>query len=651
MDILIPDEWLREFLDTPATPGQIGKYLSLCGPSVERIEKAGKTYIYHIEITTNRIDTASVYGIAREASVILPQFGIKANLKKLQPKTPEVSKQSLPLTIRPDKNLVYRTTGVVIDDIKNWISPPRMKSRLENSGVRSLNSIVDITNYVMLEVGHPMHAFDYDKIPDATLIIRESKKGEKIVSLDDKKYSLQGGDIIFESTRGEIIDLSGIIGTKNSVVSKDTKRVLLFIDNNDPARIRKSSMSLAIRTYAATLNEKGVDPELGMTAILRAIELSKEIASAHVVSPIHDNYVSKTKSHEVITTLEFIEKRLGIAIEKGKVTSILQSLEFEPRWSGDTIHVKVPSFRNKDITIPEDIVEEVARIFGYHNLPSRLMGGQIPETEDTSSFPFEKELRENLAALGGTEIYTLSLVSQKDVAGKKALKIKNPLGKDSEYLRVDLNPSLVGAAIMNKGNQNSFHLFEMANIYVPQSRELPEERLMLAGIFSGFSWREAKGMIETLLEKLNIPAVFTPEDYQGYLPSQRITIKIGTIVVGKFGTLEENQCIYYEFDIKTLRKYHKEFRKYQPLPKYPAQIEDLTLIVPERTKIGEVLESVKSSDSTITSVELKELYKDSYTIRILYQDPQKTLDNKEVENIRTKILTGLKEKYGISQKS
>ncbi len=647
MNIYILDSWLREYLETKATPKEIAKYVSLCGPTFDRTQKVklGKKldYAYDIEVTANRVDSMSVYGIAREAAAILPQFGIKAKLKPLNFKKQPPPKKSLPFKVVGNKKLVSRTCAVIVEDIKNWKSPDWMKDRLETAGIRSLNSVVDITNYVMTDVGHPTHAFDYDKIKDATIIIRESKNKEKIVSLDNKTYELSGGDIIFQSTDGEIIDLPGIIGTKNSVVSKNTKRVLFFIDNNDPVRIRKSSMGLGIRTQAAIINEKGVDSELGMTAISRAIELAQTVCKAKIASKIYDNYLVKPKSKIVKLDLNFITQRVGVDISKANISKILTSLEFEPKWNGNTLKVKVPSFRAKDVSIAEDIVEEVARVYGYYKLPGEIMQGEIPEMSFDTTFTLEIKIIEILAALGGNEIYTYSLVP-KNWAGMGALELRNPLGPDTKYLRTTLMHSLINATENNSGETQSFHLFEIANVYLPRKNKLPEEKMMLAGIFANTDYRSAKGVIESLLNKLNISYKLTQADANDFKPAHRLEIKVKGKLLGQFGVLE-NDFIYYEFDINTLHKTHRQYPSFTPIPKYPAQIEDVTLVLPERTKVGDVIATIKTSSELIAKVQLVDIYKDSYTFRIWYQDLKKTLTDEEVEKVRGKVLTEVKKEF------
>lgn len=271
MDIKILDSHLREYLDTKAKPADIARCLSLSSASIERVEELGKDYVYSVEITTNRPDMVSVYGLAREAAAVLPHFGFDAKLIPLKlPKVVCETKDKQTVKVVNDDTLVRRVMGVVMDVAKGE-SPDYIKERLEAAGIRSLNSLIDVTNYVMLEIGHPTHVFDYDRLTTKKLIIRPSKKGEKVVTLDKKEHILQGGDIVADNGEGEIVDLLGVMGTANSVVTDSTKRILFFLDNNDPWKIRKTSMGLAIRTEAAALNEKGIDPELAATALSRGV--------------------------------------------------------------------------------------------------------------------------------------------------------------------------------------------------------------------------------------------------------------------------------------------------------------------------------------------------------------------------------------------
>lgn len=674
MNIIIPDSWLREFLETKATPKQIAKYVSLCGPTVDRLNKVGKDWVYDIEVTTNRVDAMSVMGIAREAAAILPRFGIKAKFRKggtskflkgrtfsnmrpnkvgpsqfrqggtfLKSKTFKVP----PLDIKVVNNpkLCHRILAIKLENVQLGPSPKWMQDRLIKVNQRPLINAIDITNYVMWELGHPIHAFDYDRITKKKIIVREAKKGEKLTTLENEEYILKGGEVVFDNGKGEIIDLPGIMGTANTVVTKNTKNVLLWIESVKAEKIRQASMGLAIRSQAAVLNEKHVDLELGIAAILRGVELFENTTKAKVASKLLDIYPKKPKTKDLKLKKDFIDQRLGVDIPKKDIANFLAPLGFKTKWTTNNLNVTIPTFRAHDMSIPEDIVEEVARIYGYHNLPSKLMDTVIPDKPTDQSFEFENKIRHVLSGLGGSEVYTLSLVPKDYVIGK-ALQLSNSLGSDSEYLRTSLMKSLIQAAKKNSGVKDPFHLYELANVYLPQKNDLPNEKMMLAGIFSNYDFREAKGVVEALLNKLHTKASQEISEMKGFVPSKRVDFVINGKVIGSFGTLEESGYIYYEFGVETLKKHHVPLPKYKPAPKFPPQIEDITFKLPDKTIVSEVIQMIKGVNSHIASVELTDIFKSAHTFRVHYQHPKKTLNDEEVEVIRKKILKKVKTKFG-----
>ncbi|KKU48933.1 MAG: Phenylalanine-tRNA ligase beta subunit [Candidatus Woesebacteria bacterium GW2011_GWF2_46_8] len=644
MDIKIPDTWLRDFLKTKATSSEVAKYLSLSGPSVEKIEKS----VYFIEVTTNRVDIASVVGVAREAAAILPQFGVKARLQPVKLPLLKFSNKVGYLEAEVNHNLCPRFSAVLIKNVQIGQSPDWMKDRLAAVGVRPINNVVDISNYVMHELGQPVHTFDYDKIRGAKMILMESRKGERLTTLDGKTHTLSGGDIVIEDGEGRLIDLAGIMGGGNSAVDEGTKNVLLFVQTYNPVNIRQTSMSLAQRTEAATLFEKGLDPELVTDGIGRGIELFVKLTGGKAEKEILDIYPNPYKAKKVTTDIDFIASRLGTGVEKEKISQILRSLGFETAWRGKILEVLVPSFRAGDIEIPEDVVEEIARLYGYHNLPSELMRGALPEPLKDAPFGFEEKVKNILKGYGGVEVYTFSLVALEEAP--TGLKLKNPLGKESEYLRTSLMPSLLTAARQNAGEKEPFHLFEMANVYLPKKGDLPDEKMTLGGIFANTSFREAKGVVEGLVGELNVKSEIFSEDAAHYLPNRHIYLKVKGKILGEFGELSQGY-LYYEFDAEALREAYREIESFKPIPKYPAQIEDLTFSFPSRTKIGEVIDYVFSSNKSVAKMELGDIYNENYTFRLWYQHPDKTLTDIEVEKVRNQLTKGLKNKFGAIVKS
>jgi phenylalanyl-tRNA synthetase beta chain len=664
MNILIPHSWLKEYLDTPASPEKIGECLSLCGASVEKIDKVGKDFVYDIEITTNRVDMASVLGIAREATAILPQFDIKARLKK-DPYDSKLKNQKsklkittqnakLPLTIKDDNKLCQRVLGVVLKNVKLGPSPKKIQDRLNKAGIRSLNNAVDITNYIMTELGHPAHVFDYDRIKTKKLILRKAKKGEKIVSLEKKEYSLPGGDIVIDNGTGQIIDLPGIIGTENSVVKPETKRVILFLETNDPVQIRKSSMSLGIRTVAASLNEKGVDPQLAKITLLRGIQLFQQLTGAKVASPIYDFYPYPDKPKKVEVSLQLIKQYLGIDIKTDKVIKILDSLGFKTKLDARRLALttEVPSWRVNDINIAQDLIEEIARLVGYHNLPSILPPLYQQPVKPNYDFSWENEVKKTLKNWGFTETYTYSLVSQKLISDfgldpSQHLKIKNPLTEDMEYLRLDLLPSLLAVVKENQNLAKELKFFELAHVYLPRRRQLPEELLKLALIVPGDKFYQVKGVVEGLLQQLGINKLqFKITTLEPAWLEQASVYAQGRLL-GQIGYLNPKLCANFEIKDKIAAAYldfdqianlATRVKKYHPLAKYPPIIEDLSFSLNPQTTFSQLRKTIKATDKLVHQIELVDTYKNNLTLRIFYLDPAKNLTDKKVAQVRKKII-------------
>lgn len=667
MNIKILDSWLREYLKTKATPGKIAEALSLTSVSVERLEKyrsssqvAGwskakamtpgmverEDYIYDIEVTTNRPDLMSVVGLAREAAAVLPQFDIKAEFIKPKLTKPKTVKEALSITIKNSPSLVNRVLAVIIEvDLKQ--SPQYIKERLESSGIRALNSIIDVTNYVMREIGHPTHVFDYDRLPSKKLIIREAKKGEKIKTLDGKEHVLRDGDIVADNGNGEIVDLLGIMGTENSVVANDTKRILFFLDNNEPSHIRKTSMRLGIRTEAAVLNEKGVDPELAMEALLAGIELYKEVANGKLMSDIVDIYSNKPTTKKITVSSEKINSVIGINIPIETSLEILEKLGFKTEIQGKNLSVKVPSWRNNDVNIEEDIIEEIARVYGYYKLPDVLppLTGAEAYRESLDPFYWEKRAKNALKYLGLDEVYTYSLVSETllECPTKEALTIANPLIEDMAFLRKTLVPSLL-RVISENPNCNEIKIFELANVYLSKTNSLPKEYLALGGIVKkeNVNFYEVKGIVEALLSDLGIKNLNFKERQSGGLGTD---IYIDQEFLGEIEVLENNLADF-ELNFELILKNVSLKKVYKPIPKYPPVIEDVRISTPENVTHKQIVSLIKKESKLVYDISLIDVYEDKKTFRITYLDPTKNLTAEEVSKERQKIYSALEKELG-----
>ena len=634
MNILIPDSWLRDYLETNATPKEFAREMSLTSVSIERMEKVGDDIVYDIEVTTNRPDLMSIEGIAREASAVLPQAGFTAKFKKRkQRESIETSTKSPLLQIANDPSLVNRILAVVME-IQLASSPDEMTKRLEKTGIRSINNVVDVTNYIMREIGHPSHVFDYDRLPNHTLNIRKSKKGEKIVTLDDKEYILLGDDIVADSGTGEIVDLLGIMGTANSVVVDTTRRIVLFLDNVNHNLLRKSSMNLGIRTEAAVLNEKGIDPELMMESMLRGIELLEKNAKGKMLTPIIDMYPNKVKTKNLQVEIEKIGELVGIEIEKKTVISILENLGFNVVSNGDVLNITVPTTRINDVDIPEDIIEEVARVYGYHKIPNALpsLPNQSYYHQDQNEFYWIQKIKEGFKYWGYNEIFTYSLVSEELFDGpiENAVKLKNPLTEDKGYLRNSLIPSVLETANIN--NREIQRLFEVANVYLKKKSGLPDEVLHLAVVLRGNStFFDGKGIVERLGQILGITKLSFDKKTEGIEGAYILYDGV------RIGIIEADEDVAIELNLAELLKHANSKKIYIEKSKFPPIIEDVRVTIPVHYPFAKIEKAIKEVHELIYSVTLLDVYKNKKTFRITYMSRSQNLTNDDISPLRHDI--------------
>lgn len=647
MNIKVPYSWLLEYLDTKAKPEELQKYLSLCGPSVERIEKIAGDSVLDIEITTNRIDCVSIYGIGREAATILNQFGIKAILLPYHVAPMSKSVSNLPLKLVDEKKLFRRMLAVVMDGTQVGPSPDFIKERLEKAGLRSLNNLIDITNYVMLEVGHPVHVFDYDRVKTATLKARLAKKGEVLTTLDYKNYKLVETDVIIEDGSGRIIDLPGIMGTANSVVTDKTKRIIVFIESNDARVIRRTSMRLAVRSMAATINEKDPAAQLAKTAMLKAVELFKKFSKAQVSSQLFDVYPRPQAVNPINISVDFINQRLGVKLDEKEITSILQGLSFTVTSKNSELIVTPPAFRMADVAIPEDIVEEVARIYGYHNLPNNISPmvyiKQPVEIEKLNYW--QAKIKYFLKHLGLHEVMNYSMVAKKlledfDLKPSDHLRLKNTISEEIEYLRQEIAPSLVKNIKDNEGKREVLRFFEIAKTYSAKVNDLPQEEYKLV-LAANTSFADLKGIVDSLLNELNI------KDYLGQRAKHPF-LQDGTCgqiyhnsdLLGEFGQLKTkykikqgltSEVYLAVFDFEKIAQLAKTVASYKQTSQYAVVKLDLTIeMKPEKTYAKLVGDAYKLA-KLLKKVELVGRYKNKLNLRFYFSSYEKNITEEDAK--------------------
>lgn len=643
MNIKITHNWLKEYLETDATPEQIQKYLSLCGPSVESVTKTENDYIYDIEVTSNRIDTASVYGIAREAAAILPQYGIRAKLKQLLIPEPKKVEKSLPLSISDSSHLCRRILAIVIDTVSVKPSPQYMQDRLEAAGIRSLNNLVDVTNYVMTEIGYPTHVFDYDRIKTNTFILRYAKKNEEIITLDNKKYRLNEEDIIIDDGTGRVIDLPGIMGTENSVVTANTKRIIFFMESNNPTAIRKSSLRYGIRTVAATINEKSPDPETAKLALLRGIDLFQKVANGKVAGNIIDLYPTPQKIPAINLSYDFICERAGVAFKKQEIIRILKDLQFTIlNESENTFSVKPPTFRAVDVTIPEDIIEEVARVYGYQNIPGELPPMVFIKQPKESELIFsgQSKIKYFLKHIGLHEVMNYSMLSKEmieayDYDPKKYLRLSNTISEEIEYMRRTLLMSLVRNLKDNEGKREELRFFEIAKTYFPRENNLPEETFKL-GIAVNTDFSDLKGILDGLFRELHIKDIIIKQSSEHMLFNKNLQgeIYIGDILVCVFGQLNKKYelaqqltkpAYFAQLGFEELIKAAKQYPKYRPINQFATVKLDLTIEMKKDMTYEQIKKKSFELSKLLEDIEVVTLYKNKLSLRFYFSSIEKNI--------------------------
>ncbi|HQM16016.1 MAG TPA: phenylalanine--tRNA ligase beta subunit-related protein, partial [Candidatus Woesebacteria bacterium] len=482
-------------------------------------------------------------------------------------------------------------------------------------------------------------------------------------TLDNQDRLTVGGEIILTNAVGTIIDLPAIMGTANSCIDSQTRRVLLWLEDLDSHKVRQASMAHAIRTIAAQLNEKELDPYLGETTLHQAIKLYQEVTGAKLASPVYDQFIRPQPQKSIELDYQQLTDYLGFSLELDRAKEILEELGCQvsiklksKRAPHAKLLVKPPSHR-PDLQISVDLIEEIARIYGYQNIPSALMTGSLPLNPPANiDFALEHRIKQFLADIGWQEIYSLSLVSEQLAENSNYplsdhLKLINPLLTENSFLRRSLFPSLKEAHEANP-QQDSLSLFEIAAVYQPQSYNLPKE-IMKLGMLSNKPYRQVRGDIEALLGQLFIVnveispietknsdnqeaeiRVFDSDSTGNKTPFQRL---------GKLQILKSN-LIAVELDIRDLTCQAKKHPAYQPLAHTTPVIEDLTFTLLLDTRVGEVMKAIRESNQLIKKVELIDHFQQNYTFRIHYQLDHENLSTQDILPIRQKVVEMVEKK-------
>ena len=638
--------------------------------------------VYEFELTANRADCFSMVGLSRE-------FGIMTNQKALFPvimvnETGESIEGKASVAIEAH-DLCTRFTSRLVTNVTIEPSPLWMQNRLRNSGIRPINNVVDVTNYVMLELGQPMHAYDYDCVADHTLIARRAKAGETLTTLDGNERELNESMLIIADTKGPI-GVAGVMGGLTSEVTDKTTNVLFEAAVFNGPSIRRTSKALGMRSEASGRFERGVNHKYTAYAIDRAAQLLQQICPSCKVSVgVIDVYPEPVEQRTVTFTAEQINDYLGTSIEKDRMVDILTKLEFGITESGDTIEALVPTWRD-DVTGMPDIAEEVARIVSYDNIAPTIPVAILSSGGMTPKKALTKEVTHYLAHAGLSQIITFSFMHKDGLTNMMlpegdgrytAIPILNPISEEFPYMRTTLVPAVIEAAKRNIAQQNKdLWLFETANVYEPKAlplTEVPHERPMACGIMMGkvteAAWNQAqrdtdfydvKGVVDGLLAKLGLTQYdIQPSSESYYHPGVSAHYTVNGVTIANYGELHpqvvknfdlSGKVYMFEIDLEAVLSITVPPFRYQSFSKFPGTSRDLAIVAPVSVTSGDIVALIKEHGGEyLESVSIFDVYEGehieagyrSLAYNLQFRSMEGTLNDEDIDGAIQAIIDAL----------
>ncbi|MGC9031201.1 MAG: phenylalanine--tRNA ligase subunit beta [Minisyncoccia bacterium] len=676
--------WLQSFFNQRLPqPGELAKKLMMHSFEVESLERKDKDFILDIKVLPNRApDCFSHYGIAKEISTIL-DLKIK-NFAKIKQKQLLNKKYNLKITVKQKENC-KRYLGQSFYNVKVEESPKWLKERLSVLGLQPINNVVDLTNYVMLEIGQPCHAFDLDKISlnnknEKEIIVRNAKENEKILCLDNKEYQLNK-DIVVISDSKRAIAIAGIKGGLDTGIEKNTKNILVEFANFDPVKIRKGSQKLKLKTDASIRFEHSLSSYLIDLARERLMELFKKYVKCEIGNYI-DYYPQKDPIPKIKIEFDYIYKLLGIEIKRDTIIKILKKLGFSIiQQSQDFLLLEPPNLR-LDLNIKEDIVEEIGRIYGLEKIEEKFPIVCLTKPKENEDFKFIRKIKQFLKEQKFFEVYNYSFISEEDkklFSLKNLIEVRNPPSISFKYLR----PNLILNLLKNvKDNQkileffpdfeNEIRIFEIGNIFFKKGKILKEEAFLSGLIFIKNNLKneifyELKGILNSLFNNIfifnpvysdiNIKEILTPLEFWNIQKTAKILIKnkeiailgeIHPLILQKFGI--EGRVVAFESQISKLRTLSQEELEYEPIPNYPPILRDLSIVVPIGTKVVDILNIIERvGKGIIFDIDLFDIFsgeivaknKESLSFHIIYLDKNKPLKPEIVDKVHNEIIEAL----------
>ena len=657
--------------------------LRLGAPLAEALEL--NDLIFHIGITPNRADCLSVIGIAREVAAL---FGERWSPPRVNLKESGPSVGSLSSVTIEDADLCPRYAARIVRNIKIKPSPLWMRQRLEAQGVRAINNIVDVTNYVMMELGQPLHAFDYHRLDEHRIVVRRGKPNETFVTLDGQKHRL-GGDmlLICDATRG--VALAGIMGGLNSEITPETNTVLIESAYFQPTGTRRTAKALGISTESSYRFERGVDPEGVITALDRAAQLMVELSEGELASGRLDVYPLPVKLQPVKLRVAKTNRFLGTNFSRKEISKHLRSIQLKVSSAGEEILVvEPPSFR-ADLTREVDLMEEVARLAGYDLIPSAVPVARLASTKRAEDQVIRQHAKEILASLGFCEIVSYSFINPQaidllrlkdDDRRRRLLPLRNPLSEEQSVMRTSLVPNILETAARNQ-RQNNFdlRLAELSKVFFSkEGDELPEERFNLCGLLSGLrrpaGWNEPsqpvdffdiKGAVEALFMHLGIGDLRWSAEFPApYLkPEAAAQIQTADLYLGDLGEVHpavlenfdlKGPVYLFDLDFNLLVERTVSVKKFQALPRFPAVNRDLAIVVSDAVAVQELIDYLEENRPQYAeSISLFDQYRGnqvgkerkSLAFRITYRSAERSLTDQEVNEIHKELSQKVIDKF------
>ena len=637
--------------------------------------------VFELEITPNRPDCLSHIGIARELSAYYGKE-LKYPETEIKNEIEEKTSDNVKVTIE-DSNLSRRYVTRILKNVTVKESPKWLKERIEAVGLRSINNIVDVSNFILMEMNHPNHVFDLDKIEGNEIKVKSAVKGDKLVTLDEQERELEDGDIVICDSK-KILALGGVMGGLDSEVTDNTKNILLEVAQFNPQNIRKTSRRLTLSSDSSYRFERGIDVEDSIKVINRLANLIQEVAGGEILNGYVDVYPVPHENKAAELNFERLNRFVGKVIPREKVIEILRNLEIDVKDNGETLTLTAPSYRG-DLELEQDYFEEVIRMYGFDNIENILPRVDINKNSTLDTTKLTDRVKTICASVGLKEVINYSFIPKDalqklkftGVSEDKLIDISNPITEDFVTMRPTLLYSLIKNAKDNMNrNVSNIRFFEVSRTF-EKAEELAKEDIKVGIILAGendktlwnpkpvhYDFYDLKGIVEEIFSKLKFQSFSIKRSVQTeFHPGRSADVFVGKEYIGSFGEihpdvlenfgLNKKTVLVAEFNIELIKKYINKPFVYQGIVKYPAVPRDLALVMNENILVGDVLKTIEKIDKKVEKVELFDIYqgigvepgKKSVAISILLRDDSKTLEEKEINDIIDKILAKMKKDY------